>query len=571
MRPTPGTILLIIVLLLGYAVLILLTLGIGGNNRAVGWGAQVNGSVMDIVTGDNGTIYAFSSVTGNIITAFYDNGTREWEYHVSDAWRVRNVFAYADQLSPGGGSNTSLNDSPPEYWPAGFSYLQTKPVYAVDRGVLYVYVRENRTTYWNHGMNEDYPGRPQDGDWMLHERLLALAGNGSLLWDVPIRDEHHVYEDTSVIAKGGRIYVFDGYAVTILGDNGSVLFRIDNVSRSPAIDDNGNIYIVPAIMVDPQPQGLTRFYHDTGLKAPKNELEAYDARGKLLWRADVDGQVWLPGYNSLPIYQNDTLFVPVSKGIQAFNTNSSLRWAQEYVIPDWPIWGGSINLYSAMPVDSHGNAYMYEEGTGDPLASKKWYHIIAVNGSETIRENLPYATDADSRNGIIIATGENLMMNNVNIAPGSYPDVYGVPSVDLTAYDIPGNLTLWKQSITPETKTTILTIDNMDALLSQNMRYRNVSSGLFLVGINGQSPVSIIASDNFLFVAYTWASYNAPIVLNWTKCIYGSQVTVFDERMGTQLWETPLDALVTAVAARNDTVYYGTGEGRLFARQVSAD
>jgi outer membrane protein assembly factor BamB len=573
MKPTPLTILLAIVTLLSLALLLFLAFNsINENNihKINSWEAHVNGSITDIITGDNGTVYTFSTITGNIINAFDSNGTRKWDYSVPDAWRVRNVIAYNEQLTASSRPSGNLNDTSPEYWPAGFSYLQTRPVYAVDRGVLYVYVRENRTTYWNHGLNEDAPEQPRESDWKLHERLMAIAENGSLLWDVPVSDEHHVYEDTNVIAKDGRIYVFDDYAITVLGDNGSILFSIGDIAGHPAIDDDGNIYAVPAIIVDPQPQGLTQFYHDTGLKAPANALEAYDASGRRTWRTDIDGQVWRPGYSSLPIYQNDTLWVPVINGLQAFNTNGSLRWAKKYQTSDWPIWGGAISLYTYMPVDGRGNAYMYEEGTGDPLGSKKWYHIIAASGSETLSDNLPYAIYADRRHSTIIWTAEHPMINTVNVAPHGYPEVSGVPSVDMTAYDLLGNRMLWSQTIAPKANTTVLTIDSMDALLSQHIRYRHVTSGIFLAGISDQNPVSIIAGDKVLFVAYSWASYNAPIVLNWTQCIYGSQISAFDEQKGTLLWETPLNAMMTAVAARGNTVYYGTGDGRLFARHVRA-
>lgn len=572
MKLTPWNILWTFIFLLGVALLFFLifdSMKAGNVQPTTGWESHVDGPIMDIIPGDNGTLYVFSGTNGNDISAFDGNGTRKWEYLVPAAWKVRNVFAYSDRVIASGWSTTYSNDTPPESLPAGFLYLQTRLACAVEGSVLYIYVRENRITYWNHGLNEDYPPEPESGDWKLNESLLALAGNGSLLWDVPISDEHHVYEVTNVIAKDDRIYVFDDYAVTVFDNNGSALFRVENASGCPAIDDNGNIYIVPAVLVDPQPPGLTQFYHDTGLKAPANVLEAYDASGNLLWRTNVDGQVWRPGYSSLPIYQNDTLWVPVSKGIQAFNTNGSLRWAKRYETKDWPVWGGSVSLFSYMPVDSRGNAYMYEEGTGDPLASKKWYHIIALNGSESLRENLPYATYADSRNGIIIATGEHEFMNVVNVAPGSTGEVEGVPSVDMTAYDLPGNRTLWNQTIWPKTNTSVLTVENMEALRSQNIRYLHAGPGLFIVGINnGPGPVILAAGDHVLFVAYSWASYNAPFVLNWTKCIYGSEVSAFDERKGTLLWKTPFDALVTAMAAHNDTVYYGTGDGRLSARQV---
>ena len=70
--------------------------------------------------------------------------------------------------------------------------------------------------------------------------------NGQLLFDIPISNEHHSFEDFNVDAQNGR-YVFDDYSITVFDENGSMLFRIGNASSPPAVDENGTIYVVPAI------------------------------------------------------------------------------------------------------------------------------------------------------------------------------------------------------------------------------------------------------------------------------------------------------------------------------------
>ena len=54
-------------------------------------------------------------------------------------------------------------------------------------------------------------------------------------------------EDSNVYAQNGRVYVFDDYSVKIFSDNGTMLFQIDNASSPPAVDESGNIFIVPGI------------------------------------------------------------------------------------------------------------------------------------------------------------------------------------------------------------------------------------------------------------------------------------------------------------------------------------
>jgi hypothetical protein len=576
MKPTPGALVAIVALLLGFMLLILLaiiSMNGGENSHPTGWMTRVDGPVRDIVTGDNGTIYAFAGNTSNKVYAFDSNGTLEWEYDIPDAWRVRNVFPYMNQLSASSMSamaTTYTNDPSQARYLTGISYFQTKLVCAVDLGVLYLYVRENRTTCWNHGLNEYYPQQPQEGDWNLSERLLALAANGTLLWDVPLGDEHHVYEDTDVIAKGGRVYVFDHYAVTVLEDSGKTLFRLDNVSGRPAVDDDGSIYIVPAAPADPQPPGLTQYYHDPGIEVPSNVIESYDARGNISWRTDIGGQVWLPGFSTLPLYQNGTLWVPLASGLQAFDTSGRSRWAKTYeVTANWPIWSGYVGLFEYMPVDSYNNAYVYAEGPGDPLASKKWYYVIADNGSETIRSGLPYVAQTDPAKGLLIDTAPVFPARSTSAGGATSREGESAQMLDagLTIYDIIGNRTLWGYTVTPTMNTTVLTDQNFYALLSDKFEYVNASPGIFVWGYD---LLSIAPGDHVLFVAYHWAYYDYPIVPGSSQCYYASKILAFDDRKGTLFWEMPLDALITTMTARNDTIYYGTGDGRLYARQVKA-
>ncbi|HEY3272690.1 MAG TPA: hypothetical protein VGJ92_02950, partial [Methanocella sp.] len=193
------------------------------------WIIQGPGPVWQLYTADDGTLYSFQGEHGNTIRAISQNGSIEWEYQVPDEWRVSNVmYRRVEGKDP-------IN--------MGLDYIN--PVFSLANGTLYLYVRENKITDFNHYPDEEHPPIEYYG-YRLNERLMAVNG-GQLLWDIPISNEHHSFEDSNVYAQNGRVYVFDDYSVTVFGDNGSKLFRIDNASSPPAVDEDGNIFVVPAI------------------------------------------------------------------------------------------------------------------------------------------------------------------------------------------------------------------------------------------------------------------------------------------------------------------------------------
>jgi hypothetical protein len=192
------------------------------------WNLSGPGPVWKLYTADDGTLYSFQGTYGNTIRAISPNGSIKWEYEVPGEWRVSNMMYRPVQNGK----------------PQAFGIID--PVFSMDNNTLYLYVRENTTTDFNHNRDEEHPGYNQYRDYLLKERIMAIS-DGRLLWEAPISSEHHSYEDSNVYAQNGRIYVFDDYSVKVFSDNGTMLFRINNASSPPAVDDRGNIFIVPGI------------------------------------------------------------------------------------------------------------------------------------------------------------------------------------------------------------------------------------------------------------------------------------------------------------------------------------
>jgi len=513
--------------------------------------------VSSVSMGDDGTLFAFTGEYGNKIFALDSKGSIKWEYEVPGQWRVLNVFH--DTASHYVHNNVNGINQPDYKWVLMGGFSQISPLFASDDGVLYLYVRENRTTFWNHLVNEDHPPRPDNDDWKLEEKLLAIS-DGRLLWEKTISKEHHMFDYSGLMAKNGRIFVFDEYGLSILNESGSELFRINNVASQAAVDENGFIYLVPAVISPAQPD---EHYGDWGFMDPSGGVDSYNPDGTLRWKTTILGRIsrpligstggFAPGaasgttrsrFDTLPMYQNGTLYVPLSNGMAALNTDGTKRWIKQY--DNMP-----MSLVRGMPVDADGNVYLYRDGV----------HIFSPDGNETFRPNLPGPSQfGDTETGTLYDTSWFFPRDLTTDANGriffTLEDVF---NVNVTAYDVINGETLWRFTIAPN--LTYVTIDagNAEKVVSPYINEKVISDQ----GAYTYANIQILPDKDIVYVNFQAANYEWPIVLNESRCAYASTLYALDKKNGSVIWQKPLDSLANSMAVNNSTVYYGTNDGKI--------
>lgn len=524
--------------------------GMPGTVGPANWESSGAGSVSSVFLG-NGTIYALSGDTGNSISAIDLSGKAKWNYTVPGEWRVINVFTHPTMM--GGYNGNEL------YWPSF-----TLPVFSVDRGVLYLYVRENRISQDNLALGGAMPDPAGGQSWCLEERLLALSPGGDLLWNVSISQVHRFFDDANIYVKDGRIYVFDDYNLTVLDDSGAKLFGIENVASQAAVDENGYVYVVSAALRNPQSSVITNVYKETGYMEPSDTVRAYSPDGELCWEAKANGTVirpdlryqFNPAYYTLPLYANGTLCLPLLNGVRALDPKGNTLWEKHY---------DEGTLFWAMPMDSRGNVYVYQP----PQDGTRSLHVIARDGNALDR-------DLGSYSDIFGDPGTaGYRYNAVMFTPDDWPaDLGWMTQVNVTAYDTVNDTALWSYVLVPNNRTVTVTNDNVASLLSaraqQDIKSNSRMGATEYYDWNSNNPVTVIPDRDAVLIMYQASRLEWPVVMGKSNCTYASEIRVLDKRNGTLLYNISLGSRVASAAANNSTIYYGTIDGRLVAQPIGS-
>lgn len=554
------------------------------------WNYVANGPYNNLQIGEDGTLYAFMGTTGNTVYAIDSVGSVRWKLQVPGRWRVANTFNEPSQVKDDGSWWS---------WSTGI-----RPVFSTDNGITYLYLRENRSTHWSHYPSDDYV--PALNETPLEENLLAISPEGSILWNQPIGTDRSIYSDVDVKAANGRIHVFDNYGLTVLDASGATLFRIPDVSDPPAIDEDGRIYLVTSV----SPSWPSEYYPTAGYRMPSATLRAYDADGALLWQENMSHPAWRqylaasikPEFGTLPIYQNNTLYMPVKNGIIALDTNGSVKWQKVY---DWSV---SSKLLKSMPMDSQGNVYLLNSR----FNSNPSLEIINGSGLDVNRtEPLPakYYTENDYVDGNLYNGNVyfiNFSMKGIGQA-GSwigmyssrqsiglnlsdfFPDarstndstLWSAIDVRLDAYNLLDGRTQWSAGI-PVSGTNTVTIDGNNAAKYLPSSYSAVSylpldptlkslldNRIYETQPGQLEPSSlelclkgnILPGRDITYLSLYAAIGDEPIALSKSRWTYSSKLYAFNKN-GTLIWEKPADYYVSSMAANNSTVFFNTADGK---------
>lgn len=578
-----------------------------------------------LYAGDNGTLYVFN---GNNITAIASAGSVRWSIAMPDSWTIVNEWSWYTPQNVTGFDLLSIDPIsrsgapyPGEvqngYRPA------SAPAVASSGGILYVYARPSF-----HSEDAAYDGNVSYGlerafgpGWCgspSYARLMAISPDGSVLWDKPLDDgaDKGLYgwlpvEDVFIYAQHDRIYVYHPDSLAVMDANGSFLFRIDNVSDPAAVDEYGNIYAVSASA-------------DAGSMKinPSDTVVAYDPNGTLRWQKVMAGPIQRqkldasvnPVYWTLPIYRNGTLYVPLQKGLAALDRNGDELWSESF------IW--DVNLLWKMPFDSQNNAYLMV--ATQPIAGSDQ---VVYQGTMVTPDGkfADYSIQRDSASLISADNGIGYYVHpdswidgptGTGTAPSGLNDLI---SLNITASDLKDDKVLWDFTI-PDSNANVLTLNpsnvqHMDEMASglstvfgeytmpgsagTSAEYNKKHPELQHMSkdaigpweIAGAGAINVLPDDDAVYVSYYMYNYEYPAsleapyceneteassdaykyahaaVFNRSELEYVSGILALDKN-GKLLWNKPTGSIVTGMAANNSTVYYSTGDGRLYATGV---
>lgn len=517
-----------------------------------GWGVALDRQVDYITQEENGDLYAFS---GNDIRCISQDGKQKWSLTVPDQWTVCRNRERVNMFLTGSGQYVVGSGS--------------RPVYALSNGTLYLYVVPNTEYTTLPGWYDDYTDAKAKG---MTWAILAISPDGRISWTKELDMFPKKYDDTFVGAAGDRAYVFQGYAETVLSQDGRVLFSIDNVATPAAVDEHGNLYVADAR--DYQ-SGAGRIDGDefADFRLPGRIVSAYGPDGRRLWQKDLGEYItWnyvfedlRPKYGTTPIYQDGTLYVAVRNGGVALDTDGNVKWSLA-------LDRGQYRFFPAMPVDSKGNVYIENQFYNEPDSTHDVY-VIGDHG-KSLSQPRRYEVNSGelgtvARDGIVYDiywdTG-NIFFNNV-MCPANLSNlaVYTV-----RAYDLVNDTVLWAYPIpTDNGKEVILDSGNFPAIFGETMK--NLEYRIY----EGQNPdvikstkpgnrteflINMYLDGDTLYVLSHEANYEIPVVFGQSKCVYASGLYLINTK-GDLAYGKPLTGKVTAATVNNGTVFFATGDG----------
>ncbi len=516
-----------------------------------GWGVALGEQVNYITQDENGDLYAFS---GNDIRCIDRYGIQKWSLTVPDQWTVCRNRERVNMFMTGSGQ--FVVDTGP------------RPVYALSNGTLYLYVVPNTEYTTLPGWYDVYTDANASG---MTWAILAISPDGWIAWTKALDMFPKKYDDTFVGASGDRVYVFQGYAETIMSGDGTVLFSIDNIATPAAVDEHGNLYVADARACQ---SGAGRIDGDefADFRLPGRTVSAYDPDGKLLWQKDIGEYItWnyvfedlRPEYGTTPIYQDGTLYVAVRNGAVALNTDGSVKWSKA-------LDSGQYRFFPAMPVDSGGNVYIENQFYNEPDSTHEVYVISDQGGSVSPPRRYEMNTrelGTVARDRIVYDiywdTGD--IVNNV----GCPANLSNLAVYTVRAYDLVNDTVLWAYPIpTDNRKEVVLDSGNFPGIFGETMEdweYRNYESQNPEVikstkpGNRTEFLITMYLDGDTLYVIAHEANYEIPIVFGQSKCIYASGLYVINTK-GDLAYEKHLDGKVNAATVNNGTVFFATGDG----------
>ncbi len=588
------------------AVLVILLMGLIGlmffaivstPHAANAWEKKANGSVDYMFVGSDDTLYTFS---GNDIAAFSKNGNIKWQSEVSPEWNVLNTWNMPEYEAVGGGFY-------------GMSF-NSYPIVSESDGSLYLFemfaindsdVKIAGSNYTEKKIGNEYYSSPEVPYISKPAKIVKISPDGKVEWNYSFvtnlstwgiggltRPEYYSMVKTIAISvHGDRIYLFHDYTEDVLDTDGRLLFSINNVSAPAAVDDLGQIYIVHAVKptMEQFNQSIERnisinssissfdssmISEDLTYMLTSSTVEAYSPNGGLLWNLDIginatrpfiDEKIW-PYFNTLPLFSNGRLFVPVDDGIVEIGMDGKVNWTTY-------VKGGGYTLFPMMPIDSSGNVYMAKLGQ-----SPSQDYLTTISPEGRISNDIwPYTEydDISYNPGLVPVVGnegiiyayESIGYNLYYMPESGFNETLASRrfSADtIIAYDVIKGKELWNFTI-PNADVHVVTINEKNvanAIIGGQPFFTFAGADSFTLSPNKESNIQIYPGRNVTYLNYYYAIYDSPLVSNKSRCIYARGIYALDNN-GDLLWEKDVNGFVDKMAVGNTTVYYSLNNGRI--------
>lgn len=530
--------------------------------------------------------FFYLMVTGYAFTITKTNATIKWD--ASGTGNIYYLTACQDgtlrMLTDGSVSAMGSDGSPlwsvdiPDKWWVGSKYYDPAVDVAPD-GTLYVYLRANVTraamerklpyTYagdttmdmddHNKRLMDAYAGTEFANS--LDERVLAISSNGSILWNVPLSTGLY---DADIVFRNGTVYVHHGYDETVIGTDGHISWTSDDVGTAPAVDENGYVYAVTPFRngdLDPNKRALSGI------------VSALYPNGTILWRQNI-GEPACQWKGSVPLYDNDTLYLPLNNGITALDKNGTILWTKHYNV--------TTAIFEQAPFDGQGNIYLRTFDAGMALSEYTFmgetyfsytggYPIQGSHISILRPDGTEIACVDGSREYVYVKDG--IAYQADVLYPYSERRLGVLESGVLTAVDLKGNRTIWSYSIAPgEASMMTINASNAESLLSgndlKNARAFNARGSNFTPQcVCGDCSFRIIQGKDVTYVGFWTYNYEAPAIYSVSKAACSGGLYAFD-RAGNLLWSRPVESIIGSMYEKDGTIYYSTGGGRMSAASV---
>ncbi|MGA9140425.1 MAG: winged helix-turn-helix transcriptional regulator [Methanocella sp.] len=556
--------------------------------------------------GDDGRLFVFDS---NDVYAI-GNGTLQWQYSVPAGWSIINLFYDFDQD------------------PQVQQQYYNGPIFASSGDTLYLYAMPDPAAS-GQGF-EDRARQPWGGSFngsMSDEKVMAIA-DGRLLWERQLSKGTHEYsafggtryDNVGITVEGDRLYVYHPYNLTVLRTDGTLLGLIADVACPPAVDEDNKVYTVKAISCPDEEaytNDYTYFMPYQGYMVPSGVIEAYFPDGSLCWRIDIGEPARRPVIDpgigrerqTLPLSNNGLLYVPRSDGVTILGRDS-------HIIREFRV-NNSVIPYDKMPFDDAGNYYLTDAVRGyqtayPPGDTSKYLHGYVPPTDRKIyavRPDGTYTVANESYDGLLpIAASDGIAyFVTSTLYDPDRPSLDELLAWTITAVSLENGDVLWSRPVDPGPASMAMVNESSvgwifydDTTRVKTRAYyewhpsawRDQSLDLKVWG--DAAWIEALPRGDIVYFSYYSLNYEYPTnydamgpiwlkrypgdlemidvtgrpyfaIINRSQCAYASGILALAND-GRTLWQTPTGSYVTGMAANNSTIFYGTRNGGLAAR-----